>query len=182
MRFWVFSVCEQATGHTIWRKNRFGVVENIIFENISRNTCIRFCNLWFFTDLWYFSLIFLGVFGYFMSMNELQVTRFDPGNYYFENIILLLWNGTYMKNKRMFTVYIPLHKQDPPPWGVHKGVHDMYSNGPVSCTSYGYLNVTDWRICSPLWSVIQHSTVWLKIATYVSVEGVLHATDLFSCV
>ena len=34
-----------------------------------------------------FSYIFLGVFGYFMSVNELQVTRFDPGNYYFENLI-----------------------------------------------------------------------------------------------
>ena len=34
-----------------------------------------------------FSYIFFGVFGYFMSVNELQVTRFDPGNYYFENMI-----------------------------------------------------------------------------------------------
>ena len=49
---------------------------SIVFQNF---------DFWPFYSLFY--VIFLAFFGYFLSMNELQITHFDPGIILFENMV-----------------------------------------------------------------------------------------------
>ena len=58
--------------------------ENIIFRSISRQIFNSFSKFWFFTILWTFLKVF---FRYFLSVNELQVTHFDPGIF-----LLKIWS------------------------------------------------------------------------------------------